>query len=182
MLDLDQVPDFGRSAVRKPTIVQEALVHVDLLHHLAWYVTGNGTDAEALVHATFARAFGAAEGVAAGTSLKTWLCRILGNTFVTEWRGSHRAAGTAEEPDEPVGEADAPEGEVLREVIPDDLQAAIMMLPEEERMAILLDLEGLSEDDLAYALGCMAHSVPGRIARSRAALRRRLAEIRDGAP
>src|ERR1700742_1731227 len=83
MLDHDPAPDSRRPADRRRTVTREALLHVDALYRVAWCLTGHVDDAEALVHATFARAFGGVPEVAAGISLRGRLCRALRDTFAT---------------------------------------------------------------------------------------------------
>jgi RNA polymerase sigma-70 factor (ECF subfamily) len=184
MLEPDLLVDNSRRPQgRRPALVSDALVHVDALYRLACYLTGNGTDAEALVQATFARALGGVEDVA-GPSIKARLCRTLRDTFVTEWpppdpadQGVEGVDDTDDDPDPP----GADDVQRLRAVALGDLEVALMTLPDDERVVIVLDLEGLSDDELAFALGCPLPSVPSRLARSRAALRRKLAEVHHGA-
>jgi RNA polymerase sigma-70 factor, ECF subfamily len=184
MLERDHAAEFERARGRSPTWAHEALAHVDALHHLARYLTGNPADAEDLVRETYARAFQGADGFAAGTHLKAWLYRILRNTFVSEWRERQRESVGADEPEDPpaaekrlFGDAEL---ERLRGVVAGEIEAALMTLAEDGRIVILLHHEGLSEAEMAFALGCATGTVKSRLSRSRATLRQRLAEHRGG--
>jgi RNA polymerase sigma-70 factor, ECF subfamily len=159
----------------------EALAYADALHNLARYLTGNAADAEDLVQETYARAFKGAERFIAGTHLKAWLYRILRNTFVSDWRRRRREVPTADPPDgvapaaELLGDAEL---ERLRGIVAGELQAALMTLHEDGRTAILLDLEGFSEAEMADILGCAPGTVKSRLYRARTALRALLVEPR----
>lgn len=177
MLEHDH-PPAEHAHGRVPTWAVEALACADALYNLAHYLTGNVPDAEDLVQETYARAFHGADGFLPGTHLRAWLYRILKNAFVSDWRKWRRESlGTDEPGNSPAEEkrlfGDA-ELERLRGVLSGELQAALMALPVDGRMVILLHLEGLSEAQVAYALGCAAGTVKSRLSRSRATLRRKL--------
>ena len=163
---------------------REALAYADTLHNLARYLTRNETDAEDLVQETYARALRAERQFTPGTNLKAWLFRILRNTFVSQYR-RQRASPIVQGLD---GVDDAGpttqsaawrrndvELDRLRKIMADEVEAALLTLSEDARTVILLDLEGLTETDVAEVLGCAVGTVKSRLARARAALRQRLA-------
>jgi RNA polymerase sigma-70 factor (ECF subfamily) len=160
---------------------REALAYADTLHNLARYLTRNPSDAEDLVQETYARALRGAAQFTPGTNLKAWLFRILRNTFVSLYR-RQRADPT-------VGGLDAVDlagadesgwfrGDIeldrLRGVVAEEIEAALMSLTEDARTVVLLDLEGLTEGEVADVMGCAVGTVKSRLARARAALRERL--------
>jgi len=154
---------------------QQALAYADTLHNLARYLTGNPPDAEDLVQETYARALRSLHQFTPGTNLKAWLCRILRNTFVSEYRrrrGSPVIGGL--DTVVPVPDVAAREVDRLAKIAAEEIEAALMTLGEDARTVILLDLEGLSEVEVADVLGCAVGTVKSRLSRARAALRQRL--------
>ena len=162
---------------------REALAYVDSLHNLARYLTGNASDADDLVQETYARALKAAERFTPGTNLKAWLFRILRNTFLSAYRRERNnpVSGGLDTVD-PAAQGvaddhwlrDDMELDRLRKIVAGEIEAALMTLSDEARTVILLDLEGLTEVEVAQVVGCAVGTVKSRLARARLALRRQL--------
>ena len=62
----------------------------------------------------------------------------------------------------------------LRKVVGAEIEAALLSLGEEARTIVLLDLEDLTETEVAGVLDCPVGTVKSRLSRARAALRERL--------
>jgi RNA polymerase sigma-70 factor (ECF subfamily) len=161
----------------------EALEHVDALYDFALRLSGREADAEDLVQETYARALAAQARFERGTNLRAWLFRILHNLWLDGLRKkSHdptRGGFDTVNPEVAGDDAllrDDLEIDRLRRFVAKDIEAALAALPPESRTAILLDLEGMTEAEVASVLGCAVGTVKSKLSRARAALRRALAE------
>lgn len=174
---------YGSPVATARPLSEAALEHVDALFRLARHLTRSDADAEDLVQDTYARALGAEAQFAPGTNLRGWLCRILRNAYIDAYRRGRRGPLLLDDDEEDRLEAENPndeplrgdaELERLRGIVADDIEAALASLSVDARTVILLDLEGLTETELAMALGCAVGTVKSRLCRARAALRKRL--------
>jgi RNA polymerase sigma-70 factor (ECF subfamily) len=164
-------------------LVEEALRLSEPLYDLARYLSGSAAEAEDLLQETYARAIGAASQFQAGTNLKAWLFRILRNAFIDQRRRDKRRGGAPLPLEDEPPDCDAwlrgdAELDGLRGVVAEEIERALLALPEDSRMVILLDFEGLSEREVADVMGCAIGTVKSRLARARAALRDRLGDYK----
>jgi RNA polymerase sigma-70 factor (ECF subfamily) len=157
-----------RDRDRSARLMHDALAHADALYNFARHLSHDAVVAEDLVQETYARALAAAAQFKPGGNLKAWLFRILRNTFIDLYRRDQRARSDGEL--EVVGAAPRQEGAVMGR----ELEQALRSLSEEARLAVLLDLEGFSEAEIAGCLACAPGTVKSRLFRARAALRQRL--------
>jgi RNA polymerase sigma-70 factor (ECF subfamily) len=171
-------------AVEKETVSlpRTSLDHIDALYRVARNLTGRDDDAEDLVQETYARALAAWAQFTPGTNLRAWLFRILRNAHIDAYRRARAnpvhvgledelAADTGSSREPLRGDAEL---ERLRGVVTADIEAALAALGLDARTIILLDMEGLTETELADTLGCAVGTVKSRLARARALLRERL--------
>jgi RNA polymerase sigma-70 factor (ECF subfamily) len=178
-------PRDRRAALAGGGAGTRALAYADTLHNLARYLTRNATDAEDLVQETYTRALRAAGQFTPGTNLKAWLFRILRNTFISLYRRQRRDPTVGGLDTVNPSQHDATDGgwlrgdlelEHLRTVVGEEIERALMSLSEEARTVVLLDLEGLSEHEVANVMGCPVGTVKSRLSRARMALRHQLAD------
>lgn len=179
-------------AVTRDRFEREVLALLPKLLGVARRLTRNDADAEDLVAETVVRAWRALDTLECEGALRSWLFRILNNTFVSEWRRSQaRPQAEALDCDE---EDDAgefslfeqmhqpfllwlsnPEQAFLDKLLREDIERALEALPEPHRLVVLLaDVEELGYCEIAQVLGVPVGTVRSRLARARAALQRKL--------
>jgi RNA polymerase sigma-70 factor (ECF subfamily) len=158
-------------------LYQQALTHADGLYNLARRLTGGTGDAEDLVQDTYTRAFAGLAGFERGSNLRAWLFRILRNAYIDALRrrGNDPIDRDGEMLDDngPVASTAANQ---LRDCVAGDIEAAIAELPVAAREVLLLDIEGLSEAEMATIVGVPVGTIKSRLSRARAALRAALQE------
>jgi RNA polymerase sigma factor (sigma-70 family) len=172
------VEEVARGATWSPPswddVVRE---HAPRVYRLAFRLTGNQHDAEDLTHEVFLRVFRSLSDYVPGT-FEGWLYRITVNLFLD---GVRRRARVRFEPlpddtERVAGSAPTPEADFEQMNLDADIQRALRELPPSFRAAVVLcDIEGLSYEEIAAALGIKLGTVRSRIHRGRAQLRDALA-------
>jgi len=120
-----------------------------------------------------------------GPSVRAWLLRIAANASIDEQRRRTRqrhvsleVPAPGAEPDRPLEVADpapGPEERALRGEVGAALQAELLRLPADQRLAVVLcDVEGLNYEEIALAMDSSVGTVKSRISRGRARLRQAL--------
>jgi RNA polymerase sigma-70 factor (ECF subfamily) len=140
-------------------------------------MTRNAFDAEDLVQETFLRAYRGFDRFEPGTNIRAWLFTILHRVRTDSFRKAGRSPRTVELVDE--GPAVPPPQDALA-TGGEEVERALAALPESFRVAVILrDVEELSYDEIARALGIPIGTVMSRIHRGRGLLR---AALSKGAP
>ncbi len=156
-----------------------ALPFMRALYSTALRLTADPEDAADVLQETYLRAYRTFDNFRPGTNCKAWLFTIL-HSVIINWRlKAQREVGPlpVEELEErfrlfveaPVG-ADGASGGVETWGMPwtDDVEAALRALPEAFRSAVLLvDVQELSYEEAAAALGCPVGTVRSRLFRGR---------------
>ncbi|SDI90066.1 RNA polymerase sigma factor SigE [Arthrobacter cupressi] len=167
-----------------PTWEEVVQNHSAKVFRLAYRLTGNKFDAEDLTQEVFVRVFRSLENFKPGT-LDGWLHRITTNLFLDQARRKSRIRfdALAEDAESRLpGQEPGPEQSFELNNLDLDVQRALEELPPDFRAAVVLcDLEGLSYDEVAEALGVKLGTVRSRIHRGRTMLREKLAH-RDPRP
>lgn len=152
--------------------------HSARVFRLAYRLTGNRHDAEDLTQEVFVRVFRSLSSYTPGT-FEGWLHRITTNLFLDQVRRRQRIRfdALAEDADDRLPGSDpGPERAFEHGNLDRDVQAALLELSPDFRAAVVLcDIEGLSYEEIARALGVKIGTVRSRIHRARAQLRASLA-------
>lgn len=159
------------------------------VYRLGLKILGNPQDAEDVLQSTFLKVFEALPSFEGRSSLSTWIYRIAVNEALMILRKRRPEIGLAlddgnEDEEEPLSPPQAmidwcclPEDELLSSEARRVLDQAIRKLPEKLRLVFLLrDIEGLSIQETAEALGLSETNVKTRLLRARLRLREMLSE------
>ncbi|MFC1554163.1 sigma-70 family RNA polymerase sigma factor [candidate division KSB1 bacterium] len=156
---------------------KEALVHLDALYNMALKLTYNEEDARDLVQETYFKAFRFFDQFQEGSNCKAWLFTILKNTFINSYRKNINSSKKVEfdsvEPfidlvkDKQLSN-DSPDINVLDHYLSDEVDAALLKLPEEYKIVLVLsDIEGFSYKEIADILDCPIGTIRSRLSRAR---------------
>jgi RNA polymerase sigma-70 factor (ECF subfamily) len=161
------------------------------IYALLYRLTSDPDDASDLTQDTFLRVLRSVKGFRGDASLKTWLCRIAINESRNRFRWWKRrrrdatisldiAMGDTNRTlhDTLPGGSESPEDSALARERELRLTRALRELKDIYREAIVLcDIEGLSYEETATALGLNLGTVKSRISRGRNELRRLLSDL-----
>ena len=155
------------------------LPHLAGVYRLARQL-GGVDRADDLTQETFLRAWAHFDQFDPTTNCRAWLCRILHNVWVSQWRKTRLelpVADVEESRTEPYYDW---EDEFADQDLSADMQRALSQLPEAYRWAVLLaDVEELSYQEIAATMECPIGTVMSRINRGRRMLERALREERN---
>ncbi len=165
---------------------------LDRLYGAALRLAKNRADAEDLVAEAITKAWANFHTLHDRRCFRGWLFRILTNTFLSECRKTNPVSLEAAEAQGETDEEPAfslfdrlhqpfllwwsnPEQEFLNKVLQQDLQKAVDALPETFRVPVILsDLQGMSYQEIAEALGVPVGTVRSRLNRGRSQLQKAL--------
>lgn len=171
------------------TDVFEALIHPHLgkIYALALRMTGNTADAEDALQEACLLAFSRLGTFRGEAAFGTWFYRIALNSIYMGFR--RRPGGVVEDIDAYLPRFDAngtildgarpialdPEDETIRAEVGAILEAAVRRLPPDFRAVLVArDVDGLSTDETAEALGLTRAAVKSRLHRARLSVRKQL--------
>jgi len=166
-------------------------LHEGMVVSLAARLLGEVEEARDVAQEVFLQVYKRLSAFEGRSSLKTWIYRIAINQCHNRRRFWHRRRRDREQPlDEavlapvlPGGRAGAanPYEETLRRERARQVQAALLELRFEHRSVLVLrEVEGLTCEEVAAALGVPEGTVKSRLSRAREAMRRKLAGLIEG--
>ena len=178
MISLESLKAGDREAFAR--LVDETSGHI---YRVALQILGDEQDAEDVLQETYIKAFRSLPDFEGRSRLTTWLYRIAVNEALMMVRKRKPQAISVEESNSFDAEAESdrmeivdwcclPEGELLSSESRGFLDQAVQNLPVNLRVVFVMrDLEGLSIQDTAEALGLSENNVKTRLLRARLRLR-----------
>ncbi len=174
-------------SARRSTFERLARQHYREIYRAAYRLTGNREEAADLTQEAFVKAYVSFHQFQPGTNFRAWMLRILSNTHISRYRYNSRRPQSL--PWDAVTDAvgretrlaaettAGPEELVLARFTSEEIDVALMQLPEEFRtVAVMADIYGMAYKDIANALNIPIGTVRSRLFRARRLLRRHLAE------
>jgi RNA polymerase sigma-70 factor, ECF subfamily len=177
----DVVPSAGKRAPAADRAFERyVLPELDVLLRVAMSLTRNSADAEDLVQDTLLRAYGAVERFD-GRYPRAWLLTIMRNAQVNRVRRRRPELLRDPEAGDRLLESQTPhdsaEQNALRDAFDATVEEALDSLPDKfKRVVRLVDLDGLSYQEAADALGVPIGTVMSRLHRARQRIKSRLSE------
>ena len=166
-------------------LAQTIEIEMDVLYRVALRLTKSKSDAEDLVQETCMRAWRGRRSLSNQDKLKSWLFRILRNTWIDKIRKAGRRPMLVEltptlelAADEypPCPPSDITDREQLEGCLDQEIISALDDLNEDERLSLLYHtLADMSYLEIAETLECPLGTVMSRVHRGRVKLRDHLA-------
>ena len=154
------------------------------IYALAYRTIGREEEARDVCQETFLRAFRALPGFRGQAKFSSWLYRIALN-LCRDWIRRERRAPVVQPPEDvdiiemaaETGPSESIEDLVARKDLSRLVEAAMALLPEEQRTAIVLkEYHGLTFQEIAELVGCPLSTVKTRLYQGLLVLRRELAK------
>ncbi len=174
----------GNHQTKLADFQREAVPHMGALYNFALRMTSSPDDAHDLVQDTYLKAWRFFDQFERGTNCKAWLFRILKNTYINRYRKESREPDTVDFEDvqefyntiRPVGsESTDLEERLYRNLLDDEVTAALAALPEDFRTVLILcDIEGFTYEEIAEFIDTPIGTVRSRLHRGRKLLQKRL--------
>jgi RNA polymerase sigma-70 factor (ECF subfamily) len=169
---------------------QLVLAYQQLAYNVAYRVLGDADSATDATQDAFLKGYRAIDTFRGG-SFKAWILRITTNACYDLLRSAKRRRTSSiddlVEDEEHSGiledDQETPEQYVQRQDLNDVIQAALAMLPEDQRTVVILsDIQGMNYVEIAEATMVSLGTVKSRLSRARAKMRDYLLEHKELLP
>ena len=165
---------------------EHLLIHIDALYRSALYLAKSDNNADDLVQETYLKAFKFLQDDKEIRNVKAWLFRILMNSFINKYRKDKREPSLVDFDsveafheslqEEALAPSILDDESVLDNLMDDSIKKALLALPDDFRMVILLSIvEGFSYKEIAKIVNRPVGTVMSRIYRGRKMLKEKLA-------
>lgn len=163
---------------------KEMVPHLDALYNFALQLTTDPNDAKDLVQNTIVKAYRFFDSYEMGTNAKSWLFRILNNSYINDYRRKSNLPGFVDYDevssffeiirDERTNTTDL-EDIIYRNLLNDDISKALSNLKEKYRSVVVLcDLEDFTYEEISNMLDLPIGTVRSRLHRGRLLLKDQL--------
>lgn len=161
-------------------------LYADRIYNYVRRMVGNPQDAEDITQEVFIRAYQGLSQFDGRASFSTWLFRIATNLCIDHKRRQSRRVQTLpyhrDEVDEDEGDwefADTSQPSALEQLLTKELQGVVeqaidMLSPKLKTVLLLYDVEGLSYEQIADALGIPMGTVKSRLFAAREQIRKQV--------
>ncbi len=174
-------PEFIAAAQKGDTVAFNQLVRAyqEVVYRTAYRVLGDRASAEDATQDAFISAFKYIRGYRGG-SFKAWLLRIVTNACYDQLRVKQRRPSDSldammedsDGPLNPKNDHESPHEFAERQELGAMLQRGIAALAADHRMTLVFaDVDGMSYEEIAAAMGTNVGTVKSRLSRARAQLR-----------
>lgn len=171
----------------KALFEQEIMPHLGILHGMARKLTGSVSDSEDLVQDSLLKAVRCFDMYEKGSNMRAWLCTIMMNTFINDFRRHQRFAAFIERAK--TEETTATDAEAQKDVydcehsyrmlcfkyFSDEMADAFEAMTEDFKQVIYMaDLQDLSYGEISTSLNISIGTVMSRLYRARQCLKNKL--------
>jgi RNA polymerase sigma-70 factor (ECF subfamily) len=172
---------MSRDSASKSDFAAIALPLMDQVYTTALHLTRSRHEADDLLQDTYLRAYRFWSQFTPGTNCKAWLLTILHNAFRNRYRERQRDLRTLEFDDAAFAPGSAagvgegvggdPEERVLASLLDAEVESALGHLPPDFLdVIVLVDVQELTYEEAAEAIGCPIGTVRSRLSRGRSLL------------
>jgi|SRR5687768_14377488 RNA polymerase sigma-70 factor (ECF subfamily) len=164
-------PDWRSSEERRNAFDATASPWMKMVYNRALRLTSNPDAAGDLLQETYLRAFRTFDNFREGTNARAWLLTILYSVFVSSWRRQKR------EPDAvPLEEAEQSSADLTPPAVAlesrmwasEEVHAALEQVPPTLRAVLLMvDVDDMTYEEVAAAMGSPIGTVRSRLSRAR---------------